>query len=56
MTEKDYIAIAEAIKDSTIQSVAGTTISKTGLLVALERVFQADNPNFQAGKFIKACG
>ena len=67
MTRKDYEKIAEAIKtyssdigasseyyDEEIIKVCQDTLE--GISQILASIFQADNPKFQIGRFLNACG
>ena len=45
MTKKDYIKIAEALKENK---------SRINLIITLCEIFKADNNNFDANKFIDA--
>lgn len=53
MTRKDYILIAEAISNAHSYEHEGLDTFK--LIGNLSEVFGEDNPNFDSGKFFKAC-
>ena len=58
MTKKDYIKIASIINDISDDDCGEfytDPISKTDLISKLSNYFQKDNPNFDKGKFKKAC-
>jgi hypothetical protein len=57
MTRKDYEAIAERIARSVdkYQYDEGKNIIAE-LVEDLVEIFQDENPNFNADKFVKACG
>jgi hypothetical protein len=46
MTRKDYEAIAKIIKFNK---------TKSQVTLGLASIFEDDNPNFDTGKFLKAC-
>ena len=46
MTRKDYEAIAKVIK---------LHAKKSQVTLGLALIFEDDNPNFDTGKFLKAC-
>tara|TARA_B100001094_G_C18184718_1_gene803033 strand:- start:3591 stop:3746 length:156 start_codon:yes stop_codon:yes gene_type:complete len=46
MTRKDYEAIAKIIKFNE---------TKSQVTLGLASIFEDDNPNFDTGKFLKAC-
>jgi len=46
MTKKDYEAIAKIIKFNE---------TKSQVTLGLASIFEDDNPNFNTGKFLKAC-
>ncbi len=46
MTKKDYEAIAKIIKFNE---------TKSQVTLGLASIFEDDNPNFDTGKFLKAC-
>lgn len=46
MTRKDYEAIAKVIK---------LNETKSQVTLGLASIFEDDNPNFDTGKFLKAC-
>jgi hypothetical protein len=46
MTRKDYEAIAKIIKFNE---------SRSQITLGLASIFEDDNPNFDTGKFLKAC-
>ena len=53
MTRKDFISIAQAIKESTIDY--GYSLSKDNLIDSLCIVFEATNERFNASRFRDAC-
>ena len=54
MTRKDYEMIAAAIERATHSD---EPLSQAALIVSeLANTFKADNPRFDAEKFIRACG
>jgi hypothetical protein len=60
MTKKDYIKIAEIIKNNTIQlydvdNKIRTATHKKGLIFDLRVMFSDDNKLFNDNKFIDAC-
>lgn len=57
MTRKDYEAIAERIARSAdkYQYDRGLSIVEE-IVEDLVEIFQDENPNFNADKFVKACG
>ena len=54
MTKKDYKAIAEEVRSSTIEDERGR-ISKNLLVQGLSVMFAKDNPRFDAERFRVAC-
>lgn len=50
MTKKDFIAIANVIKKSTVDS---SSVDRVGLLMGLTSYFKTSNPNFNHDKFLK---
>lgn len=55
MSKKDYKLIADAIKSVTTRSpITRNVVQLTA--VAIARKLKADNPAFQYGKFLDACG
>ena len=56
MTRKDYVKIAEAVKDSTSVDVGDrNVVDKKALVWNLCKVFEQDNPRFDWGRFRDAC-
>jgi 2C-methyl-D-erythritol 2,4-cyclodiphosphate synthase len=53
MTRKDYVAIAEAIA-LTVESYDDVAVH--AVADAIASVFASDNPRFDRGKFLTACG
>lgn len=57
MTRKDYIIIAESVHRAFRQCQAdGERIMVTGVAKELAAALQKDNPAFQYGRFLRACG
>lgn len=60
MTRKDYVLIAEAISAEAISAVgplSGAQIATLRKLASrLANKIAADNPRFDAERFVKACG
>jgi len=54
MTRKDYIEIANAINENTMNDTQ-PIINKKTFIVDLCVVFKCDNSNFNKSKFIDAC-
>ena len=56
MTKKDYILIAAAIKSG--KPLPSATAASVHLQIALSAAhkLQADNPRFNFGRFLAACG
>lgn len=55
MTRKDYVAIAEAIAAARARASIGGKKAIDAVAVELAKVFEADNPRFDAARFVKAC-
>lgn len=55
MSRKDYIAIAEAIRINT-DSKEKDYLHKDMFISSLVTYLRLDNPNFDAYRFIEACG
>ena len=57
LTRQHYKAVAKAIKDYTYldRMASDTAIKKPVFVLRLVELFTADNPRFNAGKFIEAC-
>lgn len=53
MTRKDYVAIAKAIEE---QAELHDDVVVHAVADAIANVFSADNPRFDRGKFLTACG
>jgi hypothetical protein len=53
VTRKDYIKIANAIKNNT---TATHKLVKQDFILELCNIFEADNPNFDRSRFYLACG
>ncbi len=53
MTKKDYVKFADAISRS--HSFEHDGLDTTKLIGNLCELFYEDNPNFDSGKFFKAC-
>ncbi len=49
MTKKDYIKLAELIKEYNLQ------IDRPGYVLTLCNILQEDNPRFDRERFIAAC-
>jgi hypothetical protein len=59
MTKKDYMKIAAMIKNTygTLEcSDSGMEYCLSDLVQGLAVVFASDNPRFDQGRFLKACG
>ena len=59
MTKKDYIIIAQAIKNYNFSGISSYQIKikhSHGIIKEIIKVLEADNPKFDAQKFEKACG
>lgn len=59
MGRKDYILIAETIKNMDTSSVQGQQINKghiENLADSFAYMLSQDNPRFDEGKFLVACG
>ena len=52
MTRKDFISIAQAIKENT---TSNTRIDKSGLLRDISLIMSANNPRFDRTRFYLAC-
>ena len=52
MTRKDFISIAQAIKENTTST---TRIDKDGLLRDISLIMSANNPRFDRTRFYLAC-
>jgi len=55
MSRKHFIAIAAAINNPELDGASSQAV-KEGIALALCEVFEKENPNFDAGKFMSACG
>lgn len=60
MTKKDYIKIAEVIKNNTIKVIKNNTIEyktldRYAFILEMCDVFEEDNSNFNKEKFFDAC-
>lgn len=56
MTEKHYILIARAIKNTKESKIAETKNEGLAFLLGqLTEIFKNDDPNFDKNKFLKAC-
>lgn len=55
MTKKDYIKLAQIICDNADPNNTKNVVNQQGLVKDLIKWLQADNPNFDAGKFEDAC-
>lgn len=55
MTKKDYEAIAESIKQTTVIMNQTQVVNKAQLIYQLGRYFKSDNPRFNESKFVEAC-
>lgn len=59
MTRKDYILIAEALKEARAEALALRAGAGVGVTIAAVRLADAlarDNPRFDRERFLKACG
>lgn len=66
MTKKDYEAIAQVVYDSWLDSRGADEYREMrndvhnsaieDLVMDLLPIFKADNPNFNEGRFMEACG
>ena len=60
MTRKDYVLISKAIESAPITDKKGDMLSveamRHDITRALAKAISAENPNFNAQKFIQACG
>lgn len=54
MSKKDYVAIADAINNST-SGHSSVYCLKSDTIERLQEYFKKDNPNFDAEKFLEAC-
>ncbi len=55
MTRKHFVAIAAIIKNPELDGASSRAV-KEGIALALCEVFEKENPRFDAGKFLTACG
>lgn len=55
MSRKHFVAIARIINNPELDG-ANSQAVKEGIALALCEVFQKENPNFDAGRFMTACG
>lgn len=65
MTKKDYEAFAQVVYDSWLSHTGeeyrdmrtdAHNSAIEDLVMDLLPIFKADNPNFNAGRFLRACG
>jgi hypothetical protein len=50
MTRKDYVSVAKILNDA----INGVLDSEEEVIQAFVEMFEADNPNFDADKFVEA--
>ena len=55
MTKKDFKAIAEVISNLPMDDEGYIHISHLNLAIAFMPILKASNPNFDRGRFSKAC-
>ena len=55
MTRKDFISIAQAIKESTMLIHEGVLLDKKDLINSMCIILKANNERFDSSKFINAC-
>lgn len=55
MTRKDYVAIANVLKDSRT-AVSRLEVERKLLAEKIADVMAGDNPRFDRARFLKACG
>lgn len=53
MSRKDYVAIADAIANA---NRGEHTVTREEVACRIASVFAADNPRFDRGRFLTACG
>lgn len=58
MTRKDYVLIAEAVKETTFLADGSQDYKMALAEVAMElaNALSRDNPRFDRGRFLRACG
>jgi len=56
MTQKDYVAVAQAVCHRRMESRGVALRKVTELAADIAHIFAKDNPNFRFDRFYEACG